>query len=117
SVLLAWMFFRHLPEIANGIILSGSIPSGTTATLYTVLAGGNSSIIVAMGILDVFISPVLTPLIMEFFANETVVLSFITLAKKMFYIVIIPISIGMTINHFKIIKIDKIRDYTRVVSS
>lgn len=117
SVLLAVLFFSHLPDIANGLILTGSVPSGTAATLYTFLAGGNTSIIVAMGILDVFISPVLTPVIMEFFANESVLLSFFALAKKMFFIVIIPITIGMTINHFKIQRIEKIKGFTRIFSS
>src|SRR5699024_4784060 len=58
SVVLAVVFFSNLPEIADGLILTGSVPSGTAATLYTFLAGGNASLIVAMGILDVFISPV-----------------------------------------------------------
>lgn len=117
SVILAIVFFSHLPDIANGLILTGSVPSGTAATLYTFLAGGNSSIIVAMGILDVFISPILTPLIMEFFANESVVLSFLALAEKMFFIVILPITLGMTLNHFKIKSIEKMKGYTRIFSS
>src|SRR5699024_12606999 len=47
SVVLAVVFFSNLPEIADGLILTGSVPSGTAATLYTFLAGGNASLIVA----------------------------------------------------------------------
>jgi len=117
SVVLAVVFFSNLPEIADGLILTGSVPSGTAATLYTFLAGGNASLIVAMGILDVFISPVLTPAIMDFFASGSVVVSFFQLAKKMFFIVILPIVLGMTARHLFQNAIHKITEYRRFASS
>src|SRR5699024_5811185 len=117
SVVLAVVFFSNLPEIADGLILTGSVPSGTAATLYTFLAGGNASLIVAMGILDVFISPVLTPAIMDFFASGSVVVSFFQLAKKMFFIVILPIVLGMAARHLFQNAIHKITEYRRFASS
>ncbi len=117
SIILSLMFFSDLPDIADGLILTGSVPSGTAATLYTFLAGGNTSLIVSMGILDVFISPVLTPAIMDIFANHGVKVSFLQLASKMFFIVILPIVLGMGINHVYRSLLQKIKGYTKFASS
>ncbi len=117
SVTLAVLFFSGLPDIADGLILTGSIPSGTAATLYTFLAGGNASLMVAMGILDVFISPFLTPAIMDLFASDSVVVSFFELAKKMLFIVIIPVVLGMGIHILFKDLVYKVTEYRRFASS
>ncbi|KMJ55002.1 bile acid:sodium symporter, partial [Bacillus sp. LL01] len=43
SVFLAYAIFSSRPEIAAGVILSGTVPNATAATLYTFIAGGNAS--------------------------------------------------------------------------
>jgi BASS family bile acid:Na+ symporter len=62
SVGLAYMFFSHEPDVAAGLILAGAVPSATAATVYTFIAGGNTSLVIASSLLDVIISPVITPL-------------------------------------------------------
>lgn len=117
SIILATFFFSKSPDIADGLILTGSVPSGTAATLYTLLAGGNASLIVAMGILDVFVSPFLTPAIMDMFSNSSVSVSFFQLAKKMFFIIILPIIAGMSIHQMYKTSLLKIKGYTKFMSS
>lgn len=117
SIILAKLFFSTFPDLQAGLILTGSVPSGTAATMYTFLAGGSTSLVVAMGIIDVFISPVLTPFIMQASTEHTVVVSFIDLAKKMFFIVILPILIGISIRQFQKALIQRIRPYTKFASS
>ncbi|MFY0759887.1 bile acid:sodium symporter family protein [Metabacillus dongyingensis] len=117
SVILAKLFFLEFPDLAIGLILTGSVPSGTAATMYTFLAGGNTSLIVIMGIIDVFLSPVLTPSIMNFFAGSSVHVSFIDMAEKMLFIVILPIIAGMLIQNFTNRVVYKIRPYSKLISS
>ncbi|RYG72958.1 bile acid:sodium symporter family protein [Lentibacillus lipolyticus] len=117
SVLLAIVFFSEMPAIASGLILTGSVPSGTAATLYTFLAGGNTSLMVTMGTVDVFLSPFLTPVIMELFADQHVVIPFFNLVRKMFFIVIVPIGLGMTVHYFFHQSIQQIKTYTKLASS
>lgn len=117
SVILAKLFFSEFPDLAIGLILTGSVPSGTAATMYTFLAGGNTSLIVIMGIIDVFLSPVLTPSIMNFFAGSSVHVSFFDMAEKMLFIVILPIIAGMLIQHFTNRVVCKIRPYSKLISS
>ncbi|UOQ91917.1 bile acid:sodium symporter family protein [Halobacillus shinanisalinarum] len=117
SVFLAKLFFSDYPNLVAGFILTGSVPSGTAATMYTFLAGGNTSLVVAMGIVDVFISPVVTPAIMNISANNTVAVSFFELAEKMFFIVVLPIVSGMVVRYFTNQSIHKIKPYTKFASS
>ncbi|WP_431803851.1 bile acid:sodium symporter family protein [Halobacillus andaensis] len=117
SIVLAKIFFSAQPNLLAGLILTGSVPSGTAATMYTFLAGGSTSLVVAMGITDVFISPILTPMIMNMAANYSVVVSFLNLSIKMFFIVILPIVLGMLLRHFGEGYISRGWPYAKLLSS
>ncbi|MDQ0244161.1 BASS family bile acid:Na+ symporter [Bacillus fengqiuensis] len=95
SVGLAYMFFSSKPDIAAGLILSGTVPSATAATVYTFLAGGNTSLVIASSLLDVVISPIVTPFSMMGISSEQVTISFLSLLQSFLLIVIFPLSIGL----------------------
>jgi BASS family bile acid:Na+ symporter len=97
SIGLAYLFFSTKPEIAAGLILAGAVPSATAAAVYTFLAGGNTSLVIASSLLDVIISPFITPLSMIGFANEQVSISFLSLLNSFLLIVIVPLSVGIYI--------------------
>lgn len=96
SLGLAFALFSEHTELAAGLILSGTVPSATAATLYTFLAGGNTSLVIAASLLDIAISPVVTPLAMLGFSNE-ISISFFKLLQSFFMIVILPISLGLLV--------------------
>ncbi|WP_017380516.1 bile acid:sodium symporter family protein [Paenisporosarcina sp. TG-14] len=97
SIGLAYGFFSSKPEIAAGIILAGTVPSGTAATLYTFLAGGNASLVIAASLLDIAISPIVTPLAMLGLSGSQITLSFFKLLQSFFFIVFLPLGIGLVI--------------------
>lgn len=97
SVLLAHLFFSNKAEIAAGFILTGAVPSATAATLYTFLSGGNTSLVVAASLLDVFISPIVAPLAMMGLSTEEVSISLLSLLQSFTIIVLIPLFLGVMI--------------------
>ncbi|NSL51869.1 bile acid:sodium symporter family protein [Calidifontibacillus erzurumensis] len=96
SIILALMFFSSNPEMAAGLILAGTVPNGTAATVYSLLAGGNASLVVLGSLIDVVVSPIVTPLSMLVLSNDQVSISFFSLLKSFILIVVIPISLGLT---------------------
>ncbi|NEU31471.1 bile acid:sodium symporter family protein [bacterium LRH843] len=100
SIGLAYVFFQAHPDIAAGLILSGTVPSATAATLYTFLAGGNTSLVIAASLLDVIISPFATPLAMSGLRTGQVNISFISLLQSFLLIVVLPLSFGMILQRF-----------------
>jgi bile acid:Na+ symporter, BASS family len=97
SIILASVFFKTDPEIAFGFILSGTVPSATAATVYTFLAGGNTSLVIAASLVDIMISPIVTPLAMIGLSDESIRVSFIDLLQSFLFIVMLPLSIGIAI--------------------
>lgn len=96
SIGLALLFFSSNPEIAAGIILAGTVPNGTSGAVFSLLAGGNASLVVTGSLIDVFVSPIVTPLSMLVLSDEHVSISFLSLLKSFIIIVVIPISLGIT---------------------
>ncbi len=97
SIGLAYLFFKSHPELAAGVILSGTVPSATAATLYTFLAGGTTSLVIAASLLDVLISPFATPLAMSGLSTGQVTISFFDLLRSFLLIVVVPLSLGLTL--------------------
>ncbi len=97
SIGLAYLFFSSNPELATGIILSGTVPSATAATLYTFLASGNTSLVIASSLIDVAISPIVTPLSILGMVNSSVSISFFELLRSFLLIVVLPLSAGMIV--------------------
>lgn len=111
SVALAHLLFSDYPDIAAGLVLAGTVPSATAATVYTFLAGGNASIVVAASLLDVAISPVVTPLAMMGLGSE-VTMSFLDLLTTFLLIVVIPMAAGLLIQR----SAPKLKVYSRSVT-
>jgi len=97
SITLAYLLFSSKPEIAAGFILSGTVPSATAATLYTFLAGGNTALVIASSLIDIAISPIVTPLSMLGLSGNHVSLSFFSLIQSFLVIVILPLGLGLSI--------------------
>lgn len=112
SVALAHLFFSAKPEIAAGLILAGTVPSATAATVYTFLAGGNASLVVAASLLDVAISPLVTPLAMLGLGGEQVSISFLDLLTSFLVIVVVPMAAGLVLQRV----LPKLKTYSTSVT-
>jgi BASS family bile acid:Na+ symporter len=97
SIGLAFLFFRDQPDLLAGTILAGAVPSGTSANLYTFMAGGTLALSIMMSAVDTLVGPVLTPLIMKATVGSVVPVAFLPLFLQMVYVVLLPILAGLAI--------------------
>ncbi|MGO4888329.1 bile acid:sodium symporter family protein [Anaerobacillus sp. MEB173] len=95
SVALAYVFFRDNASLAAGVILAGTVPSGTSANLYTLLAEGTVALSITLAAVDTFIAPFMTPFLMQVFAGQFIPISFWSLFLNIVYIVFVPIIAGL----------------------
>ncbi|CAG9622741.1 bile acid:sodium symporter family protein [Sutcliffiella rhizosphaerae] len=117
SIGLAYFLFANHPEVAAGIIISGTVPSATAATLYTFLAGGNTSLVIVASFVDVGISPIITPISMLVLSGTTVSISFFNLLQSFTLIVLLPLCSGILIQKILPKKIHIVPSITQLGSS
>lgn len=99
------MLFNFPPEIAAGIILVGSSPSGLASNVMSFLAKANLALSVTLTAFATLLSPLLTPFLMKNFAGELIEVDFWNMMLGIFNMVILPIIAGLIFNLFSISKI------------
>ncbi|MFD1677193.1 bile acid:sodium symporter family protein [Alicyclobacillus fodiniaquatilis] len=113
SVLLAWLFFGLHTQLANGIIMNGVVPSGSSSNLNTLVANGDLSLSVCMSGIDTLIAPLLTPALSKLFAGQGVHLAYLPFVLKTARIVFLPLVCGILLQ----IVAPKIQTWVRPMSS
>lgn len=92
--------FGFPPEIAAGVILIGSSPSGLASNVMSYLAKANVALSVTLTAVATLIAPIMTPLLMKWLAAQYVPIEFWAMMWSIIKIVIIPIIGGLVFNHF-----------------
>ncbi len=92
--------FNFPPEIAAGIILVGSSPSGLASNVMSFLARANLALSVTLTAFATILSPLLTPFLMKTLAGQMVEVDFWKMMLDIFNIVILPIIAGLIFNIF-----------------
>jgi BASS family bile acid:Na+ symporter len=88
------------PEIAAGVILIGSSPSGLASNVMSYIARANLALSVTITAITTLLSPLLTPLLMKLLGGQFVEVSFWKMMLDIFLMVILPIVAGLTFNLF-----------------
>lgn len=100
---VGWMLtkiFAFPPEIAAGIILIGSCPSGLASNVMSYLARANVALSVTLTALATLFAPLMTPFLMEALAGQYVAIDFWAMVVDITKIVIVPVGLGLIFNHF-----------------
>lgn len=92
--------FGFAPEIAAGIVLVGSSPSGLASNVMAYLAKANLALSVTLTAVSTVMAPLMTPFLMKVFAGQFVPIDFWSMMLSILKIVILPIIIGLIFNHF-----------------
>lgn len=92
--------FDFPAEIAAGIILVGSSPSGLASNVMSYLAKANLALSVTMTACATLVAPLVTPFMMSWLGGQYVEVDFLGMMWSITQIVIIPIGVGLIFNHF-----------------
>jgi BASS family bile acid:Na+ symporter len=94
----------HLMELpldmAVGLVLVASCPGGTASNVVAFLARANVALSVSMTAISTTMAVVLTPLLTKFYVSEQVPVDALGLLQSILVIVILPVAVGIAINHF-----------------
>lgn len=91
---------RLPPELAVGTILVGTCPSGTASNVIAYLARADVALSVTLTAVNTLLAPVLTPLLLKFYAGEYVPVDAGQMFTEILSVVVIPTFAGLLLNHF-----------------
>ena len=105
SVMPAWAafvsFIFELPaEMAVGLILVASCPGGTASNVVVFLAGGRVALSVCLTACSTLLAIVVTPWLTHYYAGHYLPIDPWALMKSIFYIVLIPLIVGVSWKKF-----------------
>ena len=92
--------FNFSAEIAAGVVLIGSSPSGLASNVMAYLAKANVALSVTLTAVATVVAPLMTPLLMKYFAGAFVPIDFFTMMLSIVKMVILPVVLGLVFNHF-----------------
>ena len=101
--LAAWLIAHALnmpPEPTTGMILVGSVASGTSSTLMVFLAGGDVALSVTIAAMSTLVGIVATPLLVRFYVDAAVPVDVWALLLGIVQIVAVPVGLGLLLNQF-----------------
>lgn len=116
TIVLAFTFFHDQAELASGLILSGTVPSGTSANVYTFIGGGEVALSITMATLDTIVSPFLTPGLVELSVGKLIPIDFWALFFNIGLIVFLPLFLGFVLQRIFPQSVQKVSPYTSVLS-
>ncbi|MEA3462858.1 MAG: bile acid:sodium symporter family protein [Bacteroidota bacterium] len=90
--------FGFPPEIAAGIILVGSSPSGLASNVMSFIAKANLALSVTLTAVATMLAPLITPSLMKLLAGQFVPIDFWGMMLSITNIVILPIVAGLMFN-------------------
>ena len=90
--------FGFPPEIAAGVVLIGSAPSGVASNVMAFIAKANLPLSVTLTAVSTLLAPLMTPLLMQTLAGQFVPIDFVDMMLSIINMVILPIALGLLFN-------------------
>jgi bile acid:Na+ symporter, BASS family len=90
--------FTFPPEVAAGIILVGSCPSGLASNVMSYLARANLALSVTLTAIATLMAPLMTPFYMNLLAGQYIEVNFWSMVWDITKIIILPIGAGLVFN-------------------
>lgn len=99
--LAAFLIARMLslpPQLAVGMVLVGSVASGTSSTVMVYLAGGDVALSVSISAISTLVGVIVTPLLVQLYAAHGVQVNVLGLLLSIVRIVLVPVALGVLVN-------------------
>ncbi len=88
------------PALALGFIIVGSAPGAMASNVIVYLAGGAVAFSIAMTTVATFLSPFITPTLVQWLGGQLLPIPFWGMMQTILYIVVLPLAIGMQVHRF-----------------
>ena len=102
--------------LTAGMILVGSVPGGTASNVICYISKGDVALSITITAISTSIAIVATPLLTYAYLNQTIDIPFEKMMWSIFYIVVLPVSLGVALNHFFPILIRPIQKFGADIS-
>lgn len=100
--------FSFPPEIAVGLILTGSAPGAMASNVMSYIAKADTAYSVSLTTVSTLLCPLLTPGLTFLLAGSVLEVDFRDMMLTVVYMVIVPLLVGFGVRHFFREKIQKI---------
>lgn len=101
---LGGYFYAHLfgleGAVATGMILIGSVPSGTSSNVLSLLARVNVPLSVSVTAISTLISPFITPIMMKWLSGTDVPIEVVPMMISILKLIIAPLVLGLVIQRY-----------------
>lgn len=102
--------------LTAGMILVGSVPGGTASNVICYISRGDVALSITITAISTFLSIVLTPLLAYAYLSQTIEIPFANMVWSIFYIVVLPVSLGVALNQFIPILIKPVQKFGTDIS-
>lgn len=100
--LAAWilaMLFRMPPDLSAGMVLVGSVASGTASNVMIYLAKGDVALSVTISAVSTLVGVFATPLLTRLYVDAKISVDIMGMLLSILQIVVIPIGLGLIVHH------------------
>lgn len=92
------MLFDLSPELAVGMVLLGSCPSGTASNVMSFLAKGDVPLAVSVTTVSTLLAPIMMPFLVWALAGQWVEVSFFAMAMTVAKVILGPLAAGIIVH-------------------
>ena len=100
--LAAWllaMLFHMPPDLSAGMVLVGSVASGTASNVMIYLAKGDVALSVTISAVSTLVGVFATPLLTRLYVDTEISVDVMGMLLSILQIVVIPIGLGLIVHH------------------
>ncbi|CCN34263.1 putative Bile acid:sodium symporter [Vibrio nigripulchritudo SO65] len=116
AALLIAMAFGMNEALTIGMVLVGSVAGGTASNVICYLAKGNVALSITMTAISTLLGVVMTPFLVDLFLGVSVDVPVMQMVMSLVKIVLIPVSIGVFVNHFFSKAIERVNPVLPLIS-
>jgi len=100
--------FNLPPEIAVGLILTGSAPGAMASNVMSYIARADTAYSVSLTTVSTLLCPILTPGLTFLLAGSMLEIPFLDMVVSVMKMVIVPLFVGFGVRHYFKSKVEKI---------
>jgi len=104
------------PYLTAGMILVGACPGGTASNVICYLARGNVALSITLTAVSTLLAVVLTPALTAELVSKSIRVPALDMLLSILYMVILPVSAGILLNHIAGARLKPVRDVFPLVS-